>query len=161
MAETVTVPQETIEGSESDSFALPPRMDSWDPATATAGPAQPPIEGTITTKAPGAGERIGGVTSEYFEFDVDAVHDNAKMRGVVTPAAPADLDLYLQRKREDGTWKAAGEGANGGSLESEKIGKSFLVPGRYRLEVHNWAGPPGNQVDIKLKFLNSAGEPGV
>jgi hypothetical protein len=26
--------------------------------------------------------------------------------------------------------------------------------------VHNWAGPAGNPVAIKLTFLNSAGEPG-
>jgi hypothetical protein len=32
--------------------------------------------------------------------------------------------------------------------------------GRYRVEVHNWAGPPANTVDLKLTFFNSAGEPG-
>jgi len=101
------------------------------------------------------------VTSEYFEFDVDDVHDNAGMRGRVTPTLPADIDLYLQRRDADGAWSEAGEGANGGALDGEKIGKSPLTPGHYRLEVHNWAGPPGNEVAIELTFLNSAGEPGT
>ena len=81
LSETVTVPPETIEGSESDSFALPPRQkgDTTD-GTVTAGPAQSPVEGSVITKAPGVGERIPGVTSGYFEFDVDAVHDNASLQ---------------------------------------------------------------------------------
>jgi len=162
LSETVTVPPETIESSGSDSFVLPPRMASWDPAPVTdAGPAQPPVKGSVVTKAPGAGERIAGVTSEYFEFDVDAVHDNAAMRGQVTPTLPADIDLYLQRRGDDGTWSDVGEGANAGDLDGETIGKSPLTPGHYRLEVHNWAGPPGNQIAIELTFLNSAGQPGT
>ena len=101
-----------------------------------------------------------GVTSEYFEFDVDAVHDNAAMRGRVTPTLPADLDLYLQRRNDDGTWSEAGTGTNGGALDGETIGTDNLIPGHYRLEVHNFAGPPANQVAIELTFLNSAGQPG-
>ena len=100
------------------------------------------------------------MTSEYFEFDVDAVHDNAAMRGRVTPTLPADLDLYLQRRNDDGTWSEAGTGTNGGALDGETIGTDNLIPGHYRLEVHNFAGPPGNQVAIELTFLNSAGQPG-
>jgi hypothetical protein len=162
LSETVTVPPETIESSESDSFTLPPRQkgDKGDDVV-SAGPAQPPVEGTVITKAPGAGERIAGVTSEYFEFDVDAVHDNAAMRGSVTPTLPADIDLYLQRRGDDGTWSEVGSGGNGGALDGETIGTERLDPGHYRLEVHNWAGPPANEVAIELTFLNSAGEPGT
>jgi uncharacterized protein len=162
LSETVTVPPETIESSESDAFTLPPRQkgDKGD-GVVSADPAQPPIEGTVITKAPGAGERIAGVTSEYFEFDVDAIHDNAALRGVVTPTLPADLDLYLQRRGDDSTWSEVGSGSNGGALDGETIGTENLIPGRYRLEVHNWAGPPGNQVAIELTFLNSAGQPGT
>jgi uncharacterized protein len=36
-----------------------------------------------------------------------------------------------------------------------------LNPGTYRIEVHNWAGPPGNQVPLKATFYNTAGEPGT
>jgi hypothetical protein len=35
-----------------------------------------------------------------------------------------------------------------------------LQPGHYRLEVHSWAGPPSNPVALKIRFFNSAGEPG-
>jgi hypothetical protein len=161
LSNTVTVPPETIASSESRSFALPRRM--WGDSsggTTTAGPAQSPIEGSVTTKAPGAGQRIEGVTSEYFEFDVDAVHDNAGMQGAATPTLPADLDLYLQRRNDDGTWSEFATGTNGGGLDGETIGTNDLTPGHYRLEVHNWAGPAGNPVAIKLTFLNSAGQPG-
>jgi hypothetical protein len=158
----VTVPPETIRDSQSDSFALPPKQ-TGDSGTggATASPAQPPVEGSVTTKAPGAGQRIPGVTSEYFEFDVDAVHDNAGLQGRATPSLPADLDLYMQRRNADGTWSEFATGTNGGALDGETIGASNLTPGHYRLEVHNWAGPAGNPVAIALTFLNSAGEPGT
>jgi hypothetical protein len=163
LSNTVTVPPETLASSESSSFTLPPQQkgDTTAGTVVTAGPAQAPIEGTVVTKAPGAGQRIDGVTSEYFEFDVDAVHDNAAMRGTATPTLPADLDLYLQRRNDDGTWTEVGSGANGGGLDGETIGTDLLTPGHYRLEVHNWLGPAGNQVAIKLTFLNSAGQPGT
>ena len=77
------------------------RLGPLDEATAIPdAPAQPPVEGTVTTKAPGGGVMVDGVTSEYLEFDVSADHDNATMEGVATPAAPADLDLYLERRPE-------------------------------------------------------------
>jgi hypothetical protein len=163
LSDTVTVPAETMESSQSDSFTFPPRQrgDKDSGGVVAAGPAQPPVEGSVTTKAPGGGLRIEGVTSEYFEFDVDAVHDNAAMRGTATPTMPADLDLYLQRQADDGTWSDAGEGANGGDLDGETISKNGLTPGHYRLEVHNWAGPAGNPIAIELTFLNSAGQPGT
>ena len=110
LSETVTVPPETLASSESKSFTLPPQQkgDTSDGGVISAGPAQPPIAGSVITKAPGAVVRQAGVTSEYFEFDVDAVHDNAAMRGHVTPTLPADLDLYLQRQAPDGSWSDAG-----------------------------------------------------
>jgi putative CocE/NonD family hydrolase len=162
LSETVTVPRETMETSESDSFVLPPRQKGdRDSGIVAAGPAQAPIEGSVTTKAPGVGVvREDGVTSEFFEFDVAAGYDNAVMRGQVTPTLPADLDLYLERQADDGSWVAAGDGANGGDLGGESISKASPTPGHYRLEVHNWAGGP-NQVGIELTFLNSAGQPGT
>jgi uncharacterized protein len=124
-------------------------------------PAQAPVEATVTTKAPGAGARVGGLTSEYVEFDVSGEHDNATMEGLVTPAQPADLDLYLQRQAGDGTWSAVASGTNDGSLESEKIATGRLTPGHYRLEIHNWLGPAGNDVAVKLTFFDSAGNAGT
>ena len=35
-----------------------------------------------------------------------------------------------------------------------------LGSGTYRIEVNNWAGPPGNEVALKTTFFNSAGEAG-
>ena len=124
-------------------------------------PAQPPATGTVTTAAPGGGARVEGVTSQYFEFDVAPGHDNAKMEGVATPAQSADLDLYLERQAADGTWTEAGEGNNDGSLESEKISTDRLAPGHYRLEIHNFVGPPGNEVAVQLTFFDSDGNPGA
>jgi hypothetical protein len=124
-------------------------------------PAQPPVEGTVTTAAPGGGvARIDGVTSHYFEFDVSAEHDNASMEGVVTPAQPADIDLYLERQLADGSWEAVPGEPNGGELDSEQIAAGRLTPGHYRLEVHNYVGPPANEVAIKLTFFDSDGNPG-
>ena len=162
LSDTVSVPADTLESSTSDSFTLPPRQKGdKDSGIVAAGPAQPPIEGSVTTKAPGVGVvHEDGITSEFFEFDVESGYDNATMRGRVTPTLPADLDLYLERQADDGSWEAAGDGANGGDLSGESITKDGIIPGHYRLEVHNWAGGP-NQVEIKLRFLNSAGEPGT
>ena len=64
------------------------------------------------------------------------------------------------RRNDDGTWSEFATGTNGRALDGETIGTNNLTPGHYRLEVHNWAGPAGNPVAIKLTFLNSAGEPG-
>src|SRR5215208_2575628 len=51
LSETVTVPPETIESSESESFTLPPQQkgDKGD-GIISAGPAQAPIEGSVITK---------------------------------------------------------------------------------------------------------------
>ena len=47
-----------------------------------------------------------------------------------------------------------------GELTGETMTTTRLGPGTYRIEVHNWAGPPGNQVSLSTTFYNSAGEPG-
>ena len=47
-----------------------------------------------------------------------------------------------------------------GSLTDETMRVENLQPGHYRVEVHNWAGPPSNQVSLKISFFNSLGEPG-
>jgi len=124
-------------------------------------PAQPPVEGTVTTAAPGGGVMVGDVTSQYFEFDVSADHDNAAMEGVATPAQQADLDLYLDRQSADGSWTEVAAGTNDADLTGEEIATGRLLPGHYRLEVHNFLGPPGNEVAIKLTFFDSDGNPGT
>ena len=76
------------------------------------------------------------------------------------PSLDADIDLYLQRQNADGTWSADLTSGGSSSLTEESLRFADPEPGRYRLEVHNWAGAPGTRVDLTLTFLNSAGAPG-
>ena len=123
------------------------------------GPAQAPVTGTVTTLAPGQGERIADVTSQYLEFTVPEGVDNASSSLQASYPLPADIDLYLQWF--DGTgWQDIASGTSS-ALDSESLTGGRLGPGRYRIEVHNWAGPPGNQVSLSMTFSNSAGAPGV
>ncbi|GAA2071549.1 CocE/NonD family hydrolase [Actinomadura alba] len=126
----------------------------------TGGPAQATIRGSVTPAAPGAGQRVSGVNSEFFEFDVQERKDNANLIVGAIPAGQADIDLYLQRRNADGTW--SGDLASGGSssLTEEQLRLARPTPGRYRVEVHNWAGLPGTRVDLTLTFINSDGVPG-
>jgi hypothetical protein len=98
--------------------------------------------------APGAGTRTDA-TSGFFEFDVK--DGNALLEAKVTSDTIQDPDLFLQRKLLDGSWSTdVADGATGRSnLETLSYGKPR--PGRYRLEVHNWAGAPG-PMDITITF---------
>jgi predicted acyl esterase len=124
------------------------------------GLAQEPFSGEVTTAAPGAGQRIADVTSQYLEFTVPANADNARAVIAATVAQPADLDLYLQRQAADGTWGADLASGASGELTGEQMTTGRLGPGTYRIEVHNWAGPPANAVAVTATFFNSAGEEG-
>jgi hypothetical protein len=73
----------------------------------------------------------------------------------------ADLDLYLQRRTADGSWSGDIASGTTGELTGETMTTARLGAGTYRIEVHNWAGPPGNQVALKTTFYNSAGVPGT
>jgi hypothetical protein len=132
----------------------PPRGDI------VAGPAQAPVTGTVVTRAAGAGERIGGVTSDYIVFQVPEGVDNARGEAVATYPLPADIDLFLQRQNADGTWSDVSSGESG-SLSGESMLFGRLGAGTYRIEVHNWLGPPGNLVSVTATFFNSAGQPGA
>jgi uncharacterized protein len=124
------------------------------------GPAQKPFQGSVTTGAAGAGER-NATTSRYLQFTVPQGVDNARAVIEAKPSLPADLDTYLQRRESDGSWSddiASGESAD---LTRETMTTTRLWPGTYRIEVHNWAGPPGNQVPVKATFYNGAGVPGT
>jgi hypothetical protein len=130
-----------------------------EPAPPPAGTAQPPISTTVTVLAPGAGERIVGATSSAFEFDVPAGADDAAMVAQATPLLPADLDLYLQRQIGPGVWSGDLASGTSSSLTDEVLESGRLDAGRYRIEVHNWAGAPGT-AGLELTFFNSAGVPG-
>jgi uncharacterized protein len=123
-------------------------------------PPHAPVKQTVTTKAAGLGQRQGGLTSEYVAFELLPGQDNARMEGVATPSMPADVDLYLQRQSESGAWVTVANGRNNESLSDELISTQRLEPGKYRLDVHNWAGPPGNDVAVELTFFDRYGKAG-
>jgi hypothetical protein len=125
----------------------------------TSGTAQAPISTTVTVLAPGGGNRVVGATSAAFEFDVPADVDNAAMVAQATPTLPADLDLYLQRQIAPGAWSGDLASGTSGSLTDEVLQSGRLAAGRYRIELHNWAGAPG-PAELQLTFFNTAGAPG-
>jgi uncharacterized protein len=125
-----------------------------------AGPAQAPVEGSVTVLAPGGGVIVEPITAASFEFDVEEGFDNARIEVLATPMAPADIDLYLQRQADDGTWGSDIAAGESGDLDKETLVAGRQAPGRYRIVVHSWAGTP-NQVDLLITFVNSEGEPGT
>ena len=125
------------------------------------GNAQAPISGTVTVAAAGAGERVAPVTSAYLQFTVPDGADDASMIAQAAPTLPADIDLYLQRQLADGSWSGDIASGTSGSLTDEVLQSGRLLPGNtYRLEAHNWAGPP-NTIPLDLTFFNSEGVAGT
>jgi hypothetical protein len=133
-----------------------------DPGETVVGTAQSPISGSVLVPGPGAGNRVAPLTSAYLEFTAAADADNGG--GVLvqaTPALPADIDLYLQRQLDDGTWSGDLASGTSSSLTDESLtGGGLLAGSRYRIDVHNWAGPP-SLVELELTFFNSAGVAGT
>jgi uncharacterized protein len=123
------------------------------------GPAQGPIEGTVTVPAPGAGVQVVPLTSAEFIFEVEDGYDNEELDVLAVPDVPADIDLYLQRRNEDGTWSSSLASGTSPSMEDETLWYQRPAPGTYRLLVHNWAGPPAS-VDLTITFTNQEGEVG-
>jgi uncharacterized protein len=72
-----------------------------------------------------------------------------------------DIDLYVQRRQADGTWPGDLWEGESGSLTEETVTTGRLLPGVYRVEVHNWAGAPGNQVSLTITFFNQNDEAGT
>jgi hypothetical protein len=131
-------------------------------APTVVGTAQSPTSATVVVPASGAGNvRVAPLTSAQFEFVSDANADNGG--GMVVeafPLLPADIDLYLQRQLDDGTWSGDLASGTSGALDYETLTSARLLPGsRYRIEAHNWAGAP-TLVELSLRFFNSAGVEG-
>jgi len=115
----------------------------------------------VLVPAPGAGQRVCGVTSGCVEFVVPIGADDASMRADATPSVPGDVDMYFQRREADGTWSADLASGTSGSLTGEQMNMGRLTPGTtYRIEAHLWAGAPATSIAIKATFFNSAGVAG-
>ncbi|MEX1178980.1 MAG: hypothetical protein WEB09_11015 [Nitriliruptor sp.] len=113
----------------------------------------------MTVVAPGLGEvGVAPVTEAYVEFEVLDGFDNDRLDAFATLTLPGDVDLDLQRATAAGDWETVATGASF-ALDHEQLSLARPAPGDYRLVVHNWAGPP-NQVDVLIRFVNSAGEIG-
>ncbi|WP_052664240.1 CocE/NonD family hydrolase [Nitriliruptor alkaliphilus] len=124
-----------------------------------AGEAQGPVTDTVTVVAPGLGAvGVEPLTEASVPFEVSEGFDNARLQAVATTSLPGDIDLDLQRRTGENTWETVAVGASF-DLGGETLALNRPQPGEYRLIVHNWAGPP-NQVDVLIRFVNSAGEVG-
>ncbi|HEX2084416.1 MAG TPA: CocE/NonD family hydrolase C-terminal non-catalytic domain-containing protein, partial [Solirubrobacteraceae bacterium] len=125
-------------------------------------PPHEAIETTVTTGMPGADTRPLGVTgSEYVEFELLEGQDNARAEVVAIPQEQADIDLYVERQAEDGSWEEVDQTSNGPDTTQESIAVTQrLEPGRYRLDVYNYLGPPENDVAVKMTFFDTAGDAG-
>jgi hypothetical protein len=152
-----TTPALAIEGA---TKVTGPAEGPVDPQLVGVAPA--PLSGSVIIPSPGAGQRIGGVTSGYLEFTVPAGADAARMSVQATPNLPADVDLYLQRQLADASWTGDLASGTTGSLTGETMETARLLAGsHYRIEAHLWAGTPGTQVALSATFYNSAGVAGT
>ena len=156
-------------GPGATSFTLPVLQDAAlykdevpleDAQSVPAGPAQAPFAGSATPAAPGGGARVAGVDSAFYEFDALEGHDNAKLV-VEATYGTGDVDLYLQRKQADGTWSDDLATGGSSSLSGEQLTSGRLDPGHYRVEVVNYAAPPGTKVDLTGTFFDTEGQPGA
>jgi predicted acyl esterase len=134
------------------------RLTLTDPKKPKAGTPQPTLRTSVTPASPGLGER-NELTTALYEFDVQSGFDNARLLAGAVPALEADIDLFLHQLQPDGTWQQI-QAAESSRLTDEFLAFERPPAGRYRLEVHNWAGAPGTRVDVTVIFVNSAGEPG-
>ena len=145
-----------VAGSEAVTLAVgPPGKKQVE-----AAPASAPLSGSVTTTGT-APVRVSGVSSGYVEFEVAEGTDNARADVTASYPQPADIDLYLQRQTDTGTWENTGDSGASSALDGEEMATGSLPPGTYRIEVHNYTGPPGNEVSVAATFFNSAGEPGT
>jgi hypothetical protein len=103
---------------------------------------------------------VAGVDSAFYEFDALEGHDNARLV-VDATYGTGDVDLYLQRKAADGSWSDDLAAGGSSSLSGEQLSAGRLHPGHYRIEVVNYATPPGTKVDLQGTFYDSAGQPGT
>ena len=120
-----------------------------------------PFESSITTAAPGGGQRIDGVTSQFVEFDVPEGSTTPRRWSRRPPPSRRTSTCTCSARRADGSWGDDIASGASSDLAGETMTTTRLAPGTYRIEVHNWAGAPGNTISLKTTFFNSAGEAGT
>ena len=107
-----------------------------------------PVTGSAVVPGPGAGNR-SPATSGFFEFDV--ANPQSALDVEVNSITVVDPDIYLQRQLEDGSWSDDIASGETGRTGLETLSYRNPSPGRYRVEVHNWAGAPG-PADVEVTF---------
>ena len=131
------------------------------PDATTAGPAQPPITGSVSTGAPlpllsdANLNRTADAIAARWEFEVLPGFDNAKLLIAASYSQPGDIDLFLQMQQADGSYVDVASGTTG-RLDGETLQMSAPQPGKYVLLVENWAGLPAMTVNLKATFYNAA-----
>lgn len=85
--------------------------------------------------------------------------DDARFDVRATTATPADVDLYLQRQNEDGSWGHDLATGASSDLDGESLSAGRLPAGTYRVLVVNWAGA-ATQVEVAGTFFDSSGVAG-
>lgn len=120
-----------------------------------AAPPQDPISDEFVCGClPGAGVRTDA-TSGFYEFDV--LPGQLSMAAEVSSDTVVDPDLYLQRQTDDGSWSGDLAAGETGRFGFETLELARPAEGRYRLEVHNWAGAPG-PVSVNIQFEGANGD---
>ncbi|MGH2686516.1 MAG: CocE/NonD family hydrolase C-terminal non-catalytic domain-containing protein, partial [Actinomycetota bacterium] len=147
-----------------------PLLESY-PVDPPPGPAQQGVEESVLTPAPGLGNDVEPITSSGLEFDVEEGFDNAQIKLTGTPAAPGDIDIFLQFETETGWVEVASAASDPTAVDdpaqladhpaqyTETIEIGRVPTGHWRLLVHNWGGGP-NSVDVSVEFFNRNGESG-
>lgn len=128
--------------------------------TPPTGGASAPVQAAVVVPVGAGGERLDGVTTAAVEFTTLAGQDNSKLDVLAVPQLPADIDLYLQRQNEDGSWSgdlAAGESS---SVTEEILTFGQLSPGTYRVLVVSFAGAL-TPVDVTVTFSDATGTAGT
>ncbi len=126
-----------LPGLEARAYGLQPRQEYHD-TVMTATPS-----GNLND--PNGNRFYELVLADSGYLDIDLAPDGE--------FAGYDLDLYLQRRRDDGSYVTIAN--SGGPAADERITVYEAEDGTYRVVVHGYAAPPGSR--YRLRIQNAAG----